>query len=148
MLGLAVLGLAGYALWRLIQAVGNPEGEGAVKRMGHWVAGLIYVGLAFAAGRLEFAPGSRGGSPKGWTALVLSVPLGWVVVSGVGVFVALSGLDQLYEAYEAEFREYLNLDEPQSGEVVDNARGAIWGCRPGSGVWDRGSLTPTGRATV
>ena len=111
MLGLTALGLAGYALWRLIHAVGSPEGEGKAKRIGHGAAGLIYAGLALAAGRLVLAPGSGGGSPKGWTALVLSMPLGWVVVAGVGVIVASYSLHQLSEAYEAEFRAHLNLDE-------------------------------------
>jgi hypothetical protein len=63
MLGLTALGLAGYALWRLIQAVGSTEGEGKAQRIGHGAAGLIYAGLALAAARLALAPGSGGGSP-------------------------------------------------------------------------------------
>jgi hypothetical protein len=57
MLGFVAVGLAAYALWRLFQAVADPEGEGrdargAAARTGHVAAWLGYSGLAFTAGQL------------------------------------------------------------------------------------------------
>jgi len=51
------LGLASYALWQLVQAVADPDGEGhdargIAKRVGHGFRALVRVGLAFTAGRL------------------------------------------------------------------------------------------------
>jgi hypothetical protein len=48
MLGLVALGLVGYALWRLIQALSGPEREGRnargiAKRIGYETAALVYT---------------------------------------------------------------------------------------------------------
>lgn len=52
-----------------------------------------------------------GGTPDDWTALLLSWPLGKVWVIGVGIAVVGVGLYELYQAYRADFLEYLKLDE-------------------------------------
>ncbi len=54
-LGFVAIGLGAYALWRLIQAVADPEGEsrdtsGIASRVGHGAAALGYSVLAFTAG--------------------------------------------------------------------------------------------------
>jgi hypothetical protein len=80
MLGFVAVGLAAYALWRLFQAVVDPDGEGRdasgiAARTGHIAAWLGYSVLAFTAGQLMMTSGG-GESPKDWTASVLSLPLG------------------------------------------------------------------------
>jgi hypothetical protein len=119
MLGFISLGLAGYALWRLFQAVADPEGEGRdasgiASRVGHGAAALGYLGLAFTAGQLMIASGG-GSSPKDWTASLLYEPSGWVVVLVVGIGVVGYGLYQLYMAYEADFEEHLKRGRMSSG---------------------------------
>jgi hypothetical protein len=111
MLGFVAVGLAAYALWRLFQAVADPDGEGrdaggVAARAGHVAAWLGYSVLAFTAGQLVVTSGG-GGSPKDWTASVLSLPLGWVLVLAVGTGVVVYGLHQLYQAYQAQFEEHL-----------------------------------------
>ena len=111
MLGFVAVGLAAYALWRLFQAVADPDGEGRdasgiAARTGHVAAWLGYSALAFTAGQLVVTA-SGGGSPKDWTASVLSLPFGWVLVLAVGAGVAIYGLHQLYQAYQAQFEEHL-----------------------------------------
>lgn len=81
MLGFLTIGLAAYALWRIVQAVADPEGEGydakgIARRIGHGGAGLAYGGLALTAGRLLLGSSGGGSSPRGWTALLLSQPFG------------------------------------------------------------------------
>ena len=120
MLGFVALGLAAYALWRLVQAVADPEGEGrdakgTASRLGQGGAGLGYLVLAFTAGRWVVTSGGAS-SPKEWTALVLSFPLGWVLVLGVGIAVVGYGLHQLYQAYQANFEEYLKREEMSQRE--------------------------------
>lgn len=110
-LGFVALGLAGYALWRLFQAVADPEGEGSdasgiASRVGHGAGALGYSVLAFTAGQLVTTSGG-GGSPKDWTASVLALPFGWLLVMGVGIGVVGYGLHELYNSYQANFEAYL-----------------------------------------
>ncbi len=93
----------------------DPEGEGRDlsgigSRIGHGAAALGYSVLAFTAGQLVVTSGG-GSSPKDWTASFLSLPFGWVVVLGVGIGVVGYGLYELYNTYQADFEEHLNLDQ-------------------------------------
>jgi Domain of Unknown Function (DUF1206) len=142
LLGLVSLGFLGYALWRGIQAVADPDKEGTDvkalgKRVGYGASALIYAGLAFSAVGLIFgSASSEGGAPDDWTALLLSWPLGRVLVVGVGIVVIGVGLREFYQAYKARFLEHLKLGE--MGERVNNwterwgrlgiaARGIVFG---------------------
>jgi hypothetical protein len=143
-LGFVAVGLAAYALWRLFQAVADPDGEGRdasgiAARTGHVAAWLGYSVLAFTAGQLVVTSGG-GGSPKEWTASVLSLPFGWVLVLGVGVGVAIYGLHQLYQAYQAQFEEHLKRGQmskwvesliTQGGRFGLAARGVVIGIAGG-----------------
>lgn len=119
-LGFVALGLAAYALWRLVQAVADPEREGrdakdTASRVGQGGAGLGYAVLAFTAGRWVVTSGGAS-SPKDWTALLLSLPFGWMLVMGVGIAVIGYSLHQLYQAYQANFEEQLKREEMSERE--------------------------------
>jgi len=117
LLGLIAAGFLGYALWRSVQAIADPDREGTDakalgKRVGYGVSAFVYAGLAFSAAGLILGMASDGGgSPDYWTALLLSWPLGQVLVVGVGGVVVGVGLHELYQAYKAGFLEYLKLGE-------------------------------------
>jgi hypothetical protein len=117
LVGLIALGFLGYALWRGIQAITDPDGEGTDvkgigKRAGYGVSALVYAGLAFSAVGLILGSASRGGrTPDDWTALLLSWPLGRALVVCAGLAVVGLGLRELYQAYKARFLKYLELDE-------------------------------------
>jgi hypothetical protein len=123
LLGLIAVGLLGYSLWRSVQAIADPDKEGTDvkalgKRVGYGVSALVYAGLALSAAGLVLGTASDGGrSPDDWTALLLSWPLGQVLVVGVGAAVVGVGLHELYQAYRAKFLEYLKL-----GEMGEKAR--------------------------
>ncbi len=124
LLGLVAVGLLGYVIWRVLQAVADPDGEGAepravAKRLGYAGSALLHASLAFGAARLVLG-GSGGGSSasESWTASLLAWPLGWLLVAAVGAGVVGGGLYQIYEAYHAEFRKYLKLGE--MGEKTDD----------------------------
>ena len=78
LLGVIAVGFLGYALWRSVQAIADPDREGthlkAVgKRIGYGVSALVYAGLAFSAAELILGMASDGGGPPDdWTALLLS----------------------------------------------------------------------------
>ncbi len=113
------IGLIGYVVWRLIQAIKDPEhkgddAKGIARRLGYAISGLAYVGVAVNA--ILLALGSGGGSSGGsseqdWTAKVLQQPFGqWLVGIG-GALVIGIGIYRLYEAYKIKFRKELKLSE-------------------------------------
>lgn len=142
LLSLIAVGFLGYALWRSVQAIADPDREGTDvkalgKRVGYGASALIYAGLAFSAVGLVFGSASQeGGTPDDWTALLLSWPLGQVLVVGVGIAVIGVGLRELNQAYKARFLEYLKLDEmggrvrkwtERWGRLGVAARGIVFG---------------------
>src|SRR5215207_9573170 len=142
LVGLIALGFLGYALWRGLQAVADPDGEGTDlkalgKRVGYGVSALVYTALAFSAAGLILGSASQGGgTPDDWTALLLSWPLGRVLVVCVGIAVVGVGLRELYQAYKARFLKYLKLDEmgervrrwtERWGRLGTAARGIVFG---------------------
>lgn len=111
------IGLAGYAIWRFVQAGIDPEGagadtRGAAKRAGYAISGVLHAGLALEAARMAFGLGAgRSGDagPQDWTAQVLAQPLGrWVVVA-VGLGIAAFGLAELIRAYRTDLPKQLDL---------------------------------------
>jgi hypothetical protein len=142
LLGLVAIGLLGYALWRLFQAIFDPDAEGAdaggiASRLGHGLDGAFHLILAFTAGQLVLGLGSGGsGSPDDWTARLLAQPFGrWVAVI-IGAVIVGAGLYQFYAAYKAGFREELKLHEmsgrektwaTRSGRLGYAARGVVFG---------------------
>lgn len=122
LLGVVAIGLLGYVLWRSIQAVADPDGEdkdlrGIAKRIGYAGSALIHAGFAFTAANLAAgAGGDWGSSSEEWTGWVLSLPVGWLLVAGIGAGIVGVGLYQIYEAYYVEFEKYLKLGGMDEGE--------------------------------
>jgi hypothetical protein len=141
LLGLIAIGLLGYALWRLFQAIFDPDAEGPdasgiATRLGHGLDGAFHLILAITAGQLVLGLGGGGGSPDDWTARLLAQPLGrWVAVI-IGAVIVGAGLCQFYAAYKASFKEELKLHEmscrektwaTRSGRLGYAARGVVFG---------------------
>ena len=114
------LGLACYALWQFIRAVEDPENEGSdgkaiAKRIGIFVSGIVHAMLVvFAAHLLLGTPGhARGGddaNAQGWSATVMSYPMGRVALGLIGAGIAAYGLYQLYRSYVAKLDKQLALE--------------------------------------
>lgn len=120
---LIAVGLLGYAIWRLIQAISDPEdkgsdAEGLFSRLGYLLSGLAYLGVAANAALLAFgsSSGSSGGdsSKQDWTAMVMQQPFGrWLVGIGGAIVIGI-GFYRIYKAYKIKFRKKLNLNELNS----------------------------------
>jgi hypothetical protein len=115
MLLVIAAGLFGYAVWRLAEAILDPERRGSgpkgiALRASFAGRGLIHAALGVQAVRL--AGGSartRGQAVEEWTARALEAPLGVWLVMGVGAAVAGYGLYQIYRAWAAKLSRNLNL---------------------------------------
>jgi hypothetical protein len=140
LLGAIAVGLAGYALWCMMQAFKDTEHKGSntkglIIRLGYGVAGLIHGGLAFSAAQLIVGSGSRyrgEESSKEWTAILLAQPLGQWLVGAIGVGIIVVAIIQIFQAYTAKFREELERHEM-------SARAELWAIRAGRiGIAARG----------
>ncbi len=106
------IGLAGYALWRLLEAGIDPEGEahgakGVARRIGYAISGIIYGALAWSAIRLLGAGSGGGGGAKGWTARLMAQPFGPWLVGVVGAVLVGVGIYYVAKAYKTTFRKRL-----------------------------------------
>lgn len=144
LLSLVGVGLIGYAMWRLIQALMDPENKGddakgIVTRIGYAVSGIIYAGLAFTALGIVF--GSTGSSSSGgdstqhWTARLMAQPFGRWLVGLVGAIVLGLAFYYFYKAFTAKFRRHLKVREMsyeeekwavRIGRVGLTARGVVF----------------------
>jgi len=115
---LIAIGLVGYVLWRLIQAVADPDNKGSdakglFSRLGYLLSGLAYMGIAANSALLAFgsSSGSSGGdsSKQDWTAMVMQQPFGrWLVGLGGALAIGI-GFYKIYKAYKTKFRKKLDL---------------------------------------
>jgi len=144
LLGAVAVGMAAYAIWRIVQAVKDTENEGSdakgiARRIGYAAIGVIHIGLAYSAAQLIFGSGggSRGdAASKEWTATLLAQPFGQWLVGAVGLGFIAFAVSQFYKAFTAKFREKLKTNEmdektqtfaTRSGQAGLSARGVVFG---------------------
>lgn len=136
-------GLCGYAIWRLLDAIRDPDRHGAgakgiVVRVGNVVRGSIYGMLGVEAFRLfQGLGGSEGDEAKIWTARILDVPFGEVLIGLVGIIVALYGVSQIVDAVRGKHDASLDLSA-----IPSNARAAVTAISR-FGVGARGGIIAT-----
>src|SRR5581483_11886161 len=84
LLTLVAIGLAGYALWRLIRALlghGPEDSDSAFDRLAALGSGIVYAGLCAIAVEILVGAGGNSGNTHKTTAGVLGWPAGtWLVV--------------------------------------------------------------------
>lgn len=126
---LLMVGLAGYGLWRLMLAISNPEHKKAADRIGYAISAVIYSGLALYAYRLWDGSNSGGslGDRQTWTARLLALPAGELLVALAGAAVVAYGVKQLFKAYRASFRHELELQRLSQREDRQVTRLGRWG---------------------
>lgn len=102
------VGLCGYAAWRLLDAVRDPDRHGTdvrglVTRIGNAVRGGIYGALGIEAFRLmRGLKGSDGREAELWASRALEFPLGYLVLAVVGGIVAVYGVSEVVSGIKAE----------------------------------------------
>jgi hypothetical protein len=98
------VGLCGYAAWRLLDAILDPDrhgtdAHGLVTRIGNAIRGGVYGALGVDAIQLlRGSDGSRGDEAEMWTARGLDFPFGGVLVGVAGAAVAIYGLSELVQS--------------------------------------------------
>lgn len=130
LLAVIALGLVGYAVWRIIEGIKDPEhrgsnAKGIALRVGFVGRGIIHLGLAYTAASLALWQRDASGGGQGakhWTAKVLDWPGGqyllWAVALGLGAY----GIYQLYKAAKAKLNKRLQL-----GRLTEGSRRFVIG---------------------
>jgi hypothetical protein len=112
---LLAVGLCGYAAWRVLDGVRDPEHEGTgaaglAKRTGSVIRGLIYGALGIEAFRLVRGPsGNSGGEAELWTARIMDLPFGAWVVGMAGAAIAAYGAHEVIKAIRNRLDRDLDL---------------------------------------
>jgi Domain of Unknown Function (DUF1206) len=105
---LVAVGLAGYALWRLLRAAlgHGPEAADDTKdRIAGLASGIAYAALCVTAVKILAGAGGGGGSPDKATGGVLDWPAGPWLVGLAGLVVIGVGLDQARKGLTRSFLE-------------------------------------------
>jgi hypothetical protein len=144
MLIVVAVGLASYALWRIVQAFRDTENKGTswkglAVRTGYGCIGIVYAGLSYSAVQLILGYGAGKNSDeqsRAWTATFFALPLGRLFVGLAGLAVIGFGLWQCYKAFTAKFRrkwkrhemsEHARKLATHAGQVGLVARGVVFG---------------------
>jgi hypothetical protein len=113
------IGLFGYAAWRLVEGIVDPEhhgtkAKGIAKRARSIGVGIIHIALAISAIKLasgDLSVANDGAQTQHWTAKAMATPGGmtalWLVAGGFVVY----GLYQLYNAWRAKLDKRLALGQ-------------------------------------
>lgn len=128
LLAALALGLAGYAIWRLAQAVLDRDGEGddapgLAKRAGYLGRALWYGGLCALTLEQLLSGGNGGGGGGGEkkkSAGVLDWPLGREIVYAAGLVLVGAGAWNLYRGIACRFESKL-----KTGEMSDTMEKAV-----------------------
>ncbi|HLL20885.1 MAG TPA: DUF1206 domain-containing protein [Kofleriaceae bacterium] len=126
LVGVIALGLIGYAAWRVIEGITNPQGKTGAKgiayRAGSIGRGVIHLALAGAAGSLALWSKSGGGGGGGrireYTGKAMQTPGGtfllWLIAAGLFGY----GVYQLYKAFKAKLSRQLQLGAVKGREAI------------------------------
>ena len=129
LLVLVAIGLAGYALWRLVRAAighGPETGEDDAKdRISGVVSGIAYGALCFTAVKILIGSSSSSSSSKTEKATggVLDWPLGRYLVIVAGLVVLGVAVDQARKGIQQKFLEDSKTEQMSPG--VDQAFTAV-----------------------
>lgn len=126
LLFLVTIGIIGYALWRIVQTILDPEHQGdkmdakrIAQRIGYALSALAYAGLALTAVKLIMGSGGgKSDTTEDLTAQILAQPFGQWLVGLAGSIVIGVGFSYFYEAYKAKFRRHFKLDEMSQTELI------------------------------
>jgi hypothetical protein len=118
LLVIVALGLLGYALWRILMGIRDPEGHGndgkaLARRAGYVASGLANLALAAFAGSLALpgvipSPGSGSDGAQDWTATLMRQPFGRWLVAAVGLVVVGVAVAFAVRAFKASFERHLD----------------------------------------
>ena len=137
---LIAVGLFGYMVWRLTEAIFDIEDKGRdarglLKRAGYALSGLAYGSLALTALQLVLGltTSGSGDSSQVWTGRLLALPVvGRWLVAAVGAAAAAIGVNAAYVAVTGMFLKKIRTEQmSEDGQRWTRVAGIIGLCARG-----------------
>ncbi len=127
-LGLIGLGLIGFIVWRLAQALLNADGhpddaKGYVIRGGMLISAITYTGLASYALQNALQLSLGGGSDNSretWIAWLMQQPFGRFLIAAIGLAIIGAGAAQIIKGLRRRYLKYVPIS-PAQNRVLDLA---------------------------
>lgn len=115
LLAAVAVGLAGYVVWRLVQALKDPDRHGTdlrglIQRAGMLMSAVTHAGLAVWALGLILGQRMGGDDDTGtrtWSARLLEQPFGAWVLGAIGLGIIIFGIAECVIAYRASYQKRL-----------------------------------------
>ena len=133
------LGLLAHAVWRVIQAVMDPDNRGTEAttlffRMVDFIVGCLYLSFSYAAWQIfrGLQTKSTSESTEIWISELLALPLGkWLVIFCALIVLIIAGY-QFYSAYVANFdynfdTQSMSKKEQQTLRLMGRIGFSAWG---------------------
>lgn len=102
------VGLCGYALWRILDSLRDPDHhgtgfKGVVTRIGNVIRGLIYGALGVEALRLfQGIGGSNGDEAEAWASRIMKMPFGEWAIGLAGAIVIAYGVGEVVKTIKGK----------------------------------------------
>ena len=141
LLAIVAIGLVGYVVWRLIQAIKDTENKGAdakgmIARVGFALSAIMYAGFAYLAADLVLgnSNGSSGGGNKEMTQKLLEHSYGQIILGIIALIVIGQAINQIYKAYTGKYKKKIRQEKMSAkesdvfskvGKVGYTARGIV-----------------------
>ena len=115
-LALIILGMAAYAVWRMVDAIWDLEDygtdpKGVIARLGMVVTGVLHGGLGVAGLAVLLLAQDGGGSTIAeWTGKIMQLPAGRLIVGLAGAATVGAGLYYVYKALAQTYRKHLQAN--------------------------------------
>ncbi|KIN14549.1 DUF1206 domain-containing protein [Vreelandella titanicae] len=118
LLAIMAIGLVGYAMWRIIQAVKDTDhhgngAKGLAIRAGLLASAITHTLLSFFAATLIFqfagSSGDSGGGSQGIAGWLMQQPFGRWLVGGVGLIMIGVGIAHALKGYQAKFDKHFAM---------------------------------------
>ncbi|GJD47887.1 hypothetical protein OPKNFCMD_0599 [Methylobacterium crusticola] len=118
LLAAVALGLAAFALWRVVEALSDADGhgrspKGLATRAGHLLGGGLYGSLGVSLLGVALGRGRGGGAEdqgaRDWTAWLLQQPFGQWLVGAVGLGVVAAGAAFVLKGWRGDVTRLLAL---------------------------------------
>ena len=109
------IGLLGYAAWRILDAITDPDRHGTtfkglVVRIGNVVRALIYGGVGIEAFKLfRGLRGSHGREAQQWTGKLLDFPMGEWFVGILGLIIVTYGASEVIAGFKSGYSRTLDV---------------------------------------
>jgi hypothetical protein len=121
LLAIIALGMAGYAVWRLLQGTMDLEekgkdAKGMAIRIGYIASGVAYASLAIYPMKGVLGRASQGDSQKGFSAWLLSNDSGALILGAIGAAVIVWGIWHFVKAHKEKFMKHVKTGQMSANE--------------------------------